>query len=106
VVTTAMTPVDDRRTRLFAAVTFRLPLPALLVRAVLTPVASRILAQDARMLALQAGNVERFGGERFASTELDVLGPQIARLLGQAARLEPAPARDAPLHEHRVRMRL
>jgi len=108
VVTTALTPVDDVRTRLFSAATFRLPVPGWLVRPVLGPVAARILRQDARMLALQTDVVQRFGGERFATTELDVLGPQIRRLLAQAerARAPASPSRDAPEHEHRVRMRL
>jgi phenylpropionate dioxygenase-like ring-hydroxylating dioxygenase large terminal subunit len=105
VATTAMTPVDETRTRLFSAVTFRLPVPGWLVRPVLTPVGTRILAQDARMLALQTDNVRRFGGERFASTELDVLGPQIARLLRDVERGAPAGGPGgAPEHEHRVRM--
>jgi phenylpropionate dioxygenase-like ring-hydroxylating dioxygenase large terminal subunit len=106
VVTTAMTPVDRGTTRLFSVVTFRLPVPGWLVRPFLTPVATRIFAQDARMLRLQAENVARFGGERFASTQLDVLGPQIARLLRQAARGERAAPGGAPAHEHRVRTRL
>jgi phenylpropionate dioxygenase-like ring-hydroxylating dioxygenase large terminal subunit len=106
VATTAMTPVDELRTKLFSVVTFRLPVPGWLVRPVLTPVATRILKQDARMLALQTDNVERFGGERFSSTEVDVLGPQIARLMKDAERGELAPSAAAPAHEHRVRMRL
>jgi len=105
VVTTAMTPVDRLRTRLFSVATFRLPLPGLLVRPVISPLAALILRQDAWMLRLQSDNVERFGGERFASSELDVLGPQIARLLREAARRAPAPDPGAPEHEHRVRMR-
>jgi phenylpropionate dioxygenase-like ring-hydroxylating dioxygenase large terminal subunit len=105
-VSTAMTPVDDFRTRLYSVVTFRLAVPGWLVRPLLTPVATRIFRQDARILALQASNIERFGGERFATTELDVLGPQIWRLLRQAARGESSPAEDAAPHEHRVRMRV
>jgi hypothetical protein len=50
--------------------------------------------------------VERFGGERFATTEVDVLGPHVARLLRAAERGEVRPAGDVPEHEHRVRMRL
>jgi phenylpropionate dioxygenase-like ring-hydroxylating dioxygenase large terminal subunit len=111
VVTSAMTPLDDFHTRLFSAVTFRLPLPAAVVRRVLTPVATRIFAQDARILALQTENVRRFGGERFASTELDVLGPQIWKLLRQAERAgddaqEPRRDGEAAEHEHRVRMQV
>ena len=108
VVTTALSPVDEARTRMFSAATFRLPVPGWLVRPILVPVAARILRQDARMLALQTDVVQRFGGERFATTELDVLGPQIRRLLAQAERapgLAPRP-QEAPEHEHRMRMRL
>jgi len=105
-VTSAMTPREETVTRLAVAVTFRLPLPGWLVRLVLTPIALRVFRQDARILALQADNLRRFGGERFASTEIDVLGPQIARLLRQAERGDRVAAGEAPLHEHRVRMRL
>jgi phenylpropionate dioxygenase-like ring-hydroxylating dioxygenase large terminal subunit len=109
VATTAATPLDDARTLLFSAVTFRLPLPGGLVAPVLAPLARRILRQDAWMLALQTEVVARFGGERFASTEADTLGPQILRLLRDAAAgaAPAAPAAEGPpLHEHRVRMRL
>lgn len=109
VVTTAMAPVDDFVTRLFVAATFRLPVPGVVAAALFTPIASRIFQQDARILALQAENVRRFGGERFASTEIDVLGPQIWRLLRRAqrgdAQARPA-APEAVEHEHRVRMRV
>ncbi|HET7825709.1 MAG TPA: Rieske 2Fe-2S domain-containing protein [Anaeromyxobacter sp.] len=106
VATTAVTPQGDGLLRLFSVVTFRLPVPGWLVAPVASPLASRILAQDARMLALQAENVARFGGERFANTELDVLGPQIARLLEAAERGGELAAADRLEHEHRVRMRL
>jgi phenylpropionate dioxygenase-like ring-hydroxylating dioxygenase large terminal subunit len=106
VATTAMTPIDDARTMLFAVVTFRLPVPGWLVRPVLTPVATRILRQDAWMLSLQTDNIGRFGGERFAHTEVDVLGPQIQRLLREAERGEAASAGERPAHEHRLWMRL
>ena len=39
-----MTPVDDFVTRVYAVVTFRLPLPDWLVKPFLTPVALRIFA--------------------------------------------------------------
>ncbi len=103
VATTALTPLDGERTRLFAAVTFRLPVPGWLVAPALAPIAARILGQDARMLALQTDTIRRFGGERFASTELDVLGPQIQRLLSHPG--EAAAPGAPPEHEHRARMR-
>jgi phenylpropionate dioxygenase-like ring-hydroxylating dioxygenase large terminal subunit len=109
VATTAATPVDAERTRLFSAVTFRLPVPGWLVAPVLWPIARGILRQDARMLGLQTEVVVRFGGERFATTEVDVLGPQIVRLLREAGHGAPpaaGPADAPPEHEHQVRMRL
>jgi phenylpropionate dioxygenase-like ring-hydroxylating dioxygenase large terminal subunit len=109
VATTAMTPLDAFRTRFHSVVTFRLPLPGWLVAPFVAPVAAAIFRQDARILRLVTDNVQRFGGERFATTELDVLGPQIWRLLKQAERGEvpPPEAPEArPEHEHRVRMRL
>jgi phenylpropionate dioxygenase-like ring-hydroxylating dioxygenase large terminal subunit len=106
VTTTAMTPGAAGEIRFFSVATFRLPLPGWLVSPLVAPVAGRILAQDARMLALQAENVARFGGERFANTELDVLGPQIARLLDAAERDAVGAPAERPEHEHRVRMRL
>jgi phenylpropionate dioxygenase-like ring-hydroxylating dioxygenase large terminal subunit len=106
VVTTAMTPVDDLTTRMSSAVTFRLPVPGFVVGPFVTPIGTHILRQDARMLSLQSENVERFGGERFATTEIDVLGPQIWRLLKQAERGEVGAASNEPEHEHRVRMHL
>lgn len=113
IVTTAVTPVSDFETRLFAVVTFRLPVPGWLVRPFVTPIATHIFRQDARILTLQVINTQRFGGERFASTEIDVLGPQIWRLLKEAERSGaggPAPAgapgTPEPEHEHRLRMRV
>lgn len=83
-VTALCTPISDFQTRLFGVACFKTPLPNKLVRAVLEPVALKIFGQDAVMLKAQSENVQRFGGERFQSTELDFMGPQIWRLLKQA----------------------
>jgi len=85
VVTSACTPVGDFETRLFALVQFRTRFPGVLVKLVLDPIARRIFAQDARMLALQTDVVRRFGGEQFESTDVDLMGPQIYRLMKDAA---------------------
>ncbi|MCA1683009.1 MAG: aromatic ring-hydroxylating dioxygenase subunit alpha [Actinobacteria bacterium] len=103
VVTSAFTPVSDTDTRLHAAVTFRGALPAWLVRAVVTPIANRIFAQDERILRAQAEAIDRFGGEQFASTELDVLGTEVWRLLRRAERGETAAVEGG---ERRIRMRV
>ncbi len=103
VVTSAFTPVSDFDTRLHAAVTFRGSLPPGLVRAVVTPVANRIFAQDRMILRAQADTIRRFRGEQFVSTELDVLGTHIWQLLRRAERGETDGTDWA---ERRVRMRV
>ncbi len=89
VITSVHTPVSDFVTRIFAVISFRLRLPGWLVRPLLTPIAMKIFRQDAEILRQQTLNVRRFGGERFASTEVDVLGPHILRLLKEAERGQP-----------------
>jgi len=94
VITTAYTPVHETETALHATVTFRAGLPPAVLRAVVTPLARRILAQDAAILRLQRDNVARFGGEHYATTPIDVLGPHIVRRLRQAARAGAAAGTD------------
>lgn len=85
-VTALCTPESDFSTSLHAVVSFKLRIPAALIKPLLEPIALRIFAQDARILQLQSENVRRFGGEQYQSTELDVLGSEIWRLLRQAER--------------------
>jgi phenylpropionate dioxygenase-like ring-hydroxylating dioxygenase large terminal subunit len=103
VTTSAFTPVGEFETRLHAAVTFRVRLPAAAVKAAVTPIANRIFAQDERILRHQSESIRRFGGEHFASTELDVLGQHILRLLRRAERGEAGG--EVP-SERRFRMRV
>ncbi|PRQ05075.1 hypothetical protein ENSA7_47040 [Enhygromyxa salina] len=98
----ALTPITDTRTRLTAVISFRLPLPSVVVSPVLGPLARAIFKQDARVLERQARNVAVFGGESFASSEVDALGPQIMRLLRNAERGDRAEL--AEPHEHRFFM--
>jgi phenylpropionate dioxygenase-like ring-hydroxylating dioxygenase large terminal subunit len=86
VVTALCTPVSDFHTRLTAVAAFRTPLPAPLLKPLLTAVGLRIFAQDARILRAQTDNIRNFGGEQFMSSELDMLGPHIWWLLRQAER--------------------
>jgi phenylpropionate dioxygenase-like ring-hydroxylating dioxygenase large terminal subunit len=90
-VTALGTPVSDFVTRLYAVAQFRSPIPGFLLRPVLEPVALRIFSQDKRMLSAQADTVRAFGGEQYMSTELDLIGPHIWRLLKHAASGEPDP---------------
>ena len=87
----ALTPIDEHRTRLFAVVSFKLPFPGWLVASLVKPIARMIFAQDARILDAQRQVIRSFGGEDFVSTELDALGPQIHRLMRRAARGEVEP---------------
>ena len=88
VITNLLTPIDDVRTGMHSIITFRLPLASGVVGRILTPLAKRIVNQDAVILKQQSENVARFGGERFVSTDVDVLGGHILRLLKQAERGE------------------
>jgi phenylpropionate dioxygenase-like ring-hydroxylating dioxygenase large terminal subunit len=104
-ITNALTPIGDFHTRFVAVASFRLPLPAVLVSAVLTPLARYIFRQDARILRLQSEAVRRFGGESYVSTEVDLLGPHMWRLLKQAEQSEIAAAcAAAPELEKRVEL--
>jgi phenylpropionate dioxygenase-like ring-hydroxylating dioxygenase large terminal subunit len=88
-VASAMTPVSDFVTKIFAVVSFRLRIPGALIKPFLKPLALRIFQQDAEILKMQTETIQRFGGEQFASTEIDVLGRHIWRLLKQAERGDP-----------------
>ena len=81
-----MTPVSDFVTRIYAVVSFRTRVPHFLVRPFVKPLALRVFQQDAFILAKQTETIRAFGGEQFASTEIDVLGRHIWRLLKQAER--------------------
>jgi hypothetical protein len=85
-VDSVMTPLDDFRTRIYAVVSFRSRLPHWLIRPFIRPLALRVFKQDAFILKKQTETIQLFGGEQFASTEIDVLGRHIWRLLKQAER--------------------
>lgn len=103
-VSAALTPITDFHTRMFAVVTLRLPIPPQALALVLKPIALAIFRQDAEVLRQQTGVIERFGGEHFVSTEIDVLGPHILRLLRNAERGDRTPQADP--QEKRLRMRV
>ncbi len=103
-VASAMTPVSDFVTRIFAVVSFKLRIPGALIRPFLHPLALAIFKQDAEILKLQTDTIQAFGGEQFASTEIDVLGRHIWRLLKAAERGEPSDAGEPhdATHEERI----
>lgn len=81
-------PMSAFRTRAWFVVRFESRLPARVVQAVVRQHGRRILRQDAEALARQTGRARDLGGERYTSTELDLLGPTIWHLLRQAERAE------------------
>jgi phenylpropionate dioxygenase-like ring-hydroxylating dioxygenase large terminal subunit len=103
VVTNLLTPVSDFETMLHTIVTYRLKLPHVMVKQVLEPLAKKVVGQDAQILKAQAETIKRFGGEQFVSTEVDLLGPHILRLLKQAERGELDDVASVP--EQRVELK-
>jgi phenylpropionate dioxygenase-like ring-hydroxylating dioxygenase large terminal subunit len=94
--TTFMTPVTAFETHIWAVIQLRLRLPSGLVAPLVAPLAMRILRQDGTILGMQSAAIRRFEGEHFTSTEVDVLGPHIWKLL-TAAQNGDAPA---PFEHH------
>jgi phenylpropionate dioxygenase-like ring-hydroxylating dioxygenase large terminal subunit len=85
-IASAMTPVTDFHTRIFAVASFKLRVPGWLLKPFLRPIALHIFHQDAAMLRRQTENIQRFGGEQYSWTEIDVVGRHIWRLLRAAER--------------------
>jgi phenylpropionate dioxygenase-like ring-hydroxylating dioxygenase large terminal subunit len=85
-VDSVMTPVTDFLTRVYAVVSFKMRLPGWLVKPFVKPLALRVFKQDAMILERQTELIRSFGGEQFVSTEIDVLGRHIWRLLKQHER--------------------
>jgi phenylpropionate dioxygenase-like ring-hydroxylating dioxygenase large terminal subunit len=103
VVTTVCTPVSDTVTDMHTVVSIRTRLPVAPLAAVAAPVAWRILSQDKEILAAQTELVERFGGERYSSTSIDLLGPHILHLLKKA---EQGALDDAIVRQERFSLRV
>ena len=93
-------PLAPFRTRAWFVVHFWARLPATVVRPLVIAQGRRILRQDADVLAHQTDNVRRFGEVHYVSTDLDLMGNSIWRLLRQSERDEASgdamdPADDA-----------
>jgi len=100
ITTAALTPRTPIVTDLFATVAVKVPVPNAILRTIFKPVAMRILRQDIEILRRQTEQVERFGAESFASTEIDVLGLRIKKLLREAT----GGKANAPQDERRIKM--
>ena len=97
------TPIHDTLTRVYFVQCFRLPGPRFLVRALVGRSVDRVLQQDVEILREQTASLRRFGGEQYASTELDLLGPEIWRMLRQAERGLDPESKDV---EARIKLRV
>ncbi len=62
-----------------------------------------ILGQDVEILRQQTQRIREHGGESYRSTELDLMGPEILRMLRQSER--GLPADDAHI-ERRIKLRV
>jgi hypothetical protein len=78
-------------------------LPKWLVKAVVKPAALYIFKQDVEVLALQTETLRAFDEASYVSTDIDVLGPHILRLMHRGARGERGDPDAAP-YEKRVTM--
>jgi phenylpropionate dioxygenase-like ring-hydroxylating dioxygenase large terminal subunit len=96
VITSFHSPVTDFLTRIFAVISFRVRIPGWLLKPVLQPIAMRIFRQDAAILEAQTDEILAFGGEQYMSTDADVLGREIWRLMTHADRGSAPPADGEP----------
>jgi phenylpropionate dioxygenase-like ring-hydroxylating dioxygenase large terminal subunit len=102
-VSAVMTPVSDFMTHIYASVSFKVRvLPGWLLKPFLMPLGLKVFAQDAALLKLQTENIQRFGGEQYASTEIDVLGRHIWRLMRKAERGDSSKTDE--VHEEEVKL--
>ncbi len=95
VITAACTPAGDYDTRLYAVAALRSRLPSFLVR-FLKPFGLRIFHQDSEILALQTATTKHFGEEVYASTDVDLLGPLILKLLLRAEKGDLGDPKEEP----------
>jgi phenylpropionate dioxygenase-like ring-hydroxylating dioxygenase large terminal subunit len=103
IVTTLCTPVSETITVMHSLLSLRTRVPLGPAVVLAAPLAWRILSQDKEILRAQTGVVDRFGGERFSSTPIDLLGPHILHLLKKA---EQGAVDDAIVREERCSIRV
>jgi len=96
VINGACTPVGPDDTRMYSVTALRTRLPGWLVRPFVQPVALRIFRQDQVILGLQTQSTRTFGEPSYVSTDVDLVGPHILKLMGRAARGELADERAEP----------
>lgn len=85
------TPVSEFRTRFWLVSCWKVPAEKRdEMRPVIEKQLDTILGQDVEILRQQARRIRELGGEDFRSTPLDLMGPEMLRMLRQAERGLPA----------------
>jgi len=79
-------PIDDFLTRAWLVISFRLPFPRWVAKPILRYRVDKVVRQDVDVLARQTESIRRFGGERYTSTAVDLMGREIWTLLRRAER--------------------
>ena len=101
-------PLSPFRTRAWFVVRYRTPVPPAVAKPIVLGRGWQIARQDVDMLARQTENIRRFKGERYSSTDLDLMANAIWRLMRQAERAESGTAavsdaeREQSVRERRV----
>jgi len=99
------TPASDFRTRFWLVSCWKIaPEKRAQMRPIIEQQLDTILAQDVEILRQQTRRIRELGGESYRSTALDLMGPEILRLLRQAER---GLANDGGAHlDRRIRMQV
>ncbi len=103
-ITLFITPIDAQQLRAYGVVTYRWGLPNWLGRVIAQPLFHQAMQQDLSVMQSQAENIDRFSGEQFVSTELDVMRPHIEYLLAKSMML-PSSA-DPPILEKTIAIQI
>jgi len=98
------TPVSEFRTRFWLVSCWKIPADKQAsMRPVIEKQLDTILGQDVEILREQTRRIRALRGESYRSTELDLMGPEILRMLRQSER--GLPADDAKI-DRRIRLRV
>jgi phenylpropionate dioxygenase-like ring-hydroxylating dioxygenase large terminal subunit len=97
--TSCLSPISAFRTRMNAVVTVRVGKWATMLRPIVTPFALKVVKQDIEILSAQTQTIKAFGGESYAHSQADLLGPSIVKLLKKAVSSQVPIAQEPPTGE-------
>lgn len=92
IITSQCTPVSENETEVFTVISFRYGKIGWLVRLIFEPMSHHIIRQDVDILKLHGDNVRRFGGEKYAHVETDLIGLHMQSLRRRTERGEAPPS--------------